>query len=194
PHGGRPAHRAGARPRVVHHRGPRRGAARTSCCRRGDVMSTAAERLEKRLREAGVPDEEITEAERKGELGLLAIDRLLPPGPPEYNRLEVAERAGMDPELARRLWRGLGFPDLADDEVAFGDEDVEVLRAVCQYMEQGLADPEVIVQLSRVIGSSMARIAEAQLGVIQERLEVAGLTGDDAVEFGLALINVVKPD
>jgi hypothetical protein len=40
-------------------------------------------------------------------------------GSRRYTRMEVVERAGVDVEHARTLWRALGFADVDDDNVAF---------------------------------------------------------------------------
>ena len=152
----------------------------------------AEERLARRLVEAGVPEEDVAAAMESGGLAMLAIDRLLLPGRAEYDRVDVAERAEVPIELAVRLWRAMGFADLADDDVAFTDVDVEMLGLAKSYLEYGMLDEQVLVQLTRVVGGSMARIAEAQMSAIQERLTTAGLTGPDAVEFALALIGVFQ--
>jgi adenylate cyclase len=81
---------------------------------------------------------------------------------------------------------------MPDGEKVFTDTDVEMLRTACRYIEAGVADEEVVIQLTRVVGSSMARVAEAQLSVLEERMAIAQLAGDEAVEVALALINVLR--
>jgi adenylate cyclase len=111
----------------------------------------------------GVPQEEIDAAEAERRLHLLVFDRLLVPSEPRYTALDVAELAGMPLELTRRLWRALGFPDTADDDVMFTDFDIDALMTVNGMIHMGFAAEEVAVQMARVIGSSMARIAEAEV-------------------------------
>src|SRR5581483_2543870 len=84
--------------------------------------------LHRYLHERGASDEEIFRAGQEHWLPLLAVDRLLMPGAPRYDVDEVAQRAGTDPETARRLWRALGFPDVAPGVTAFTDRDVDMLR------------------------------------------------------------------
>ena len=158
------------------------------------TASSATARLREQLLAGGCDPEEVEKAEAGGELGMLAIDRLLLPSAARYDRTEVAQRAGIDIAFAIRLWRALGFPDLPDHEKVFTDLDVEMLVTACRYIEAGVADEEVVVQLTRVVGSSMARVAEAQLSVLEERMAVAKLSGDEAVELALALMNVVADD
>jgi adenylate cyclase len=120
----------------------------------------------------GLPKEEIDRAEADGTLGLLAISRFIFPGEPKYTQEEVEETTGLG-ERGRRYWRALGFTDPQPGEKAFTDGDVDMLKVVRQLLELGLVDEEVALQMARVIGASMARIAAAQIDVIEARL------GDD---------------
>jgi adenylate cyclase len=51
-------------------------------------------------------------------------------GPRRYKPAEVSERAGLDREEARRLWRALGFATVEDEDVVFTDADVAALRTM----------------------------------------------------------------
>jgi adenylate cyclase len=87
---------------------------------------------------------------------------------------EVAREAEVDLERARRLWRALGFPPVPDDERAFSHSDAAILRAVRELVENGAVDPPVLVQLARVTGQSLARLAEAQIASRTILLETNG--------------------
>jgi len=89
----------------------------------------------------------------------------------ELTALDVARQSGVEPDDVRRLWRALGFPPVTDDERHFTRADVEVLRAVRALVEVQHADPSDVLQLTRVIGQSMARVADAQVTVVAERLD-----------------------
>ena len=65
--------------------------------------------------------------------------------------------------MLERFWRALGFPGVDDDDRAFTDLDLEAVRLFQGLQALGAADAETAVQMARVIGSSMARIAEAEL-------------------------------
>jgi len=84
-------------------------------------------------------------------------------GDPELTGPEVATQAGIDFEQAGRLWRALGFPPVPDDERVFTHPDVEVLRRIRGLLEEEGADQGVLLQLTRVTGQSLARVAEAQV-------------------------------
>jgi adenylate cyclase len=89
----------------------------------------------------------------------------------EFTPGEVARAAGVELEDARRLWQALGLAPVGNDERLFTRADVEILRTARKLIEQQDADPAVLVQLARVTGQSLARIADAQLTASLERLE-----------------------
>jgi len=110
--------------------------------------------------------------------GALA-ERLL--GPAELTTDEVARQAGFDPEQARQLWQSLGFPPVADDERVLTRADVAVLGTVRDLIKVFGTEPETVLQLTRVIGQSLARIADAQLTATAMRIEeLRGSHGFDA--------------
>ncbi len=89
-------------------------------------------------------------------------------------RREVAERAGVDLEVAEELWGQLGFPHTGDDDVAFTGQDVAALRATVELIELGVVDPDSQAALVRTWGHSFARLAEWQANLL------AGIAlGDD---------------
>jgi adenylate cyclase len=99
-------------------------------------------------------------------------------GDPEFTSVEVADAAGVDLEQARRLWRALGFPPVPIHDRVFTRSDVAMLGAVRSLLEQGMAEPGTLVQLTRVTGQSLARVAEAQVAATAGRLELG--RGDPA--------------
>jgi adenylate cyclase len=120
-------------------------------------------RVQAWLAERGVSQQEIDRASREGQLHLLVIDRAVIADPPTLTGSQVAEAAELPQDVARRLWRALGFPDVPDEEPAFTEADVAALIAAKGLIQLGLPDAETAVQMARVIGSSMARIAEAEV-------------------------------
>jgi adenylate cyclase len=106
-----------------------------------------------------------------------AASRLLPVvdqlilGEKRLTQDEVVAAAGVDRDAARRLWRAIGFPDAAPDERIFSEADVRDLQTLQQLTELGITDLDVALQLARVIGRSMARIADAQVATMREQLE-----------------------
>jgi adenylate cyclase len=84
-------------------------------------------------------------------------------GPLELTPPEVSAQSGIDIEQARRLWRALGFPPVPDDARIFTRADVDVLHGVRRLLDRYGIDWSVVVQLARLTGRSLSRIADAQV-------------------------------
>jgi len=112
----------------------------------------------------GATPEEIDQAVEDGVIDLFVADRMLVPSRRRYTRVEVSELTGVPIDKLERFWRALGFPGVDDADSVFTDLDLEALRIFQGLLALGAADIETAVQMARVIGSSMARIAEAELG------------------------------
>ena len=97
-------------------------------------------------------------------------------GPTNRTPVDVAQESGVDLDLARRFWRALGFPPVADDQPFFAAADVAMLRAAADLVSRADTDAEVVLQMTRVIGQSLARIAEAQLTAAAVRPVDGGAT------------------
>jgi adenylate cyclase len=114
------------------------------------------------LLEHRVLEQDVARAEAEDVLDLLVVDCLLVPGE-RYTQSEVADFTGMPEEMAARFWRALGFADVSADDKIFTDLDIEAIRVLQTMVDLGAADVDTALQLARVIGSSMARIAEAEV-------------------------------
>jgi adenylate cyclase len=113
----------------------------------------------------GATPEEIDQAVEDGVIDLFVADRMLVPSRRRYTRGEVSELTGVPVDKLERFWRALGFPGVDDTDRVFTDLDLEALRIFQGMLALGAADIDTAVQMARVIGSSMARIAEAELGL-----------------------------
>ena len=111
----------------------------------------------------GVTEDEIDQALSDGVLDLFAVERMLIPSRRRYTRAEVAELTGVGIEELERFWRALGFASVPEDDRTFTNLDLEAVRLLQGLEALGAADTETALQMSRVIGSSMSRIAEAEL-------------------------------
>jgi adenylate cyclase len=127
---------------------------RGSDASRDDVVGA----LRALLASHGVSAAEFEEALHDDRLDLLVADRLVLPGE-ALSGQQVSERAGIPLELAGRLWRALGFPE-ASEEASFNEDDVDALRTIEGLAEIGATGEDTAVQVTRVIGQSMARIAD----------------------------------
>jgi adenylate cyclase len=97
-------------------------------------------------------------------------------GPGRLTRAEVAERAGVSEELAERVWRASGFPDPGPEARVCTEEDVDALRVFGAGIE--MLGVEETLQLARVIGSSLARIAEAMIATFMVHVAEPSLADD----------------
>lgn len=123
--------------------------------------------MEELLRSAGMDDAEIAEAREHRHLELLAIEHLVVPEATLYDLDAMAEQSGLRPEQITRLWRSLGFAEPRPGDRMFTDVDAEMLRTIGQLLDMGWIDDELTVQMARVIGSSLARIASALVDSIE---------------------------
>jgi adenylate cyclase len=121
----------------------------------------AAERLAllEYLLELGATVEELVEAGPA--LPAVASTVVLRGGKERLTQGEAAARAGVTLGGASRLWRAAGFPDPGPDARVCTEEDVEALRVFQAGAE--LLGEDVVLQVARVIGSSMARVADAAI-------------------------------
>ncbi|HUS22298.1 MAG TPA: adenylate/guanylate cyclase domain-containing protein [Aeromicrobium sp.] len=92
--------------------------------------------------------------------------------PPTLTRLEVAKRSGLAPEVNAARWRALGFPEVADDDVAFTKADVDALKLTESLIGLGFIDRESEESFIRTVGRTFARLAEWQVrGILRPALE-----------------------
>lgn len=134
------------------------------------------------LRLAGVPDADIRDAAAAGLLPLLAIESQVLGARP-YDIDEVAQRAGLSVERIRVLWGALGLATPRAGEHIFNDTDVEQLAAVAALVDSGLADPDIVMQLTRILGASMARVANAQAELVATRRQTKEVVVADGAEW-----------
>jgi adenylate cyclase len=132
--------------------------------------------------ETTTPDETAAAAERLVRLG----ERYL-------TWPELCDRAGVEHEVADRLWRALGFPDVPPDEPAYTDDDVRALDIAVQGLErldgrEHEEATELLVREARAISAYLTRISEIQVDMLLE-LQARGLrehTIRDAFANGIA--------
>ena len=97
---------------------------------------------------------------------LRQIEELLLGGELRFTRVDAIELAGVSEEFTQRLWRALGFPHLADETVAFTEEDVAALVQVAELRQAGVLDEEIVLRMVRAVGQTMARLAKWQIDIL----------------------------
>jgi adenylate cyclase len=80
---------------------------------------------------------------------------------------EAAEKAGVDYEMARRLRRAMGLPEVDDEDVEFEDLDVEALLVLKRLNEWGVPLDDLL-DVARVYGQAFTRIADAETHVFRQ--------------------------
>jgi class 3 adenylate cyclase len=116
--------------------------------------------LIKYLDSLGFTVEEMVEAEARGRLFGLAGDVLLGSGPTTYSIRTAAEALGVPVDDVARAWALLGLTVADLDEIALSQADVDGLSGWFQ-MKVLMGDDGAFGFL-RVLGSAMARLAEAE--------------------------------
>ncbi len=123
--------------------------------------AVAQARIVARLRERGHSLDELREAAHSGRLAYGYMEDLFPP-PAETMTLEDAAReSGLEPELIRRIWVSAGFSSRALEDGISGD-DLQLLRYMAAVVSAGFPR-EAFLQLVRVYGQALARIADAEV-------------------------------
>jgi adenylate cyclase len=144
-----------------------------------------------RLNELGATDDEIDRAVADGWLPLLAFERMLMPGRREYDLAALADRAGITEELARRLWRAVGFPDVPAGAAVFTDRDIEAAKLAFDQAPTRDIEQGTLLQQIRVISGSLARVASVEATGFTEILE--DLHAQSASEDVIALAVLDDP-
>jgi adenylate cyclase len=137
------------------------------------------------LAEQGFTVEEMQAAHRGRGLTGLAGDRHLRSAG-RLTPAEVAERAGLRPDQVEAVLLAAGLPS-AGQERRFDDADVPTFDMFRQAM--ALFGEQPTLRITRVLGTSMARIAEAAVSMFQVNVE-ANLVDADAGELALAQANL----
>jgi adenylate cyclase len=125
------------------------------------------------------------------------VDQAVDIGEPRYTRTEACEKAGVDLEFGRRFWRAAGFPEVPDDTRMFTDADVKMLRGIVGLLESEVADMDVALEITRVIGQTSSRLAAAEISVLRERITRPPVTSEgidaDAASEALEIASSALP-
>ena len=131
----------------------------------GDERAARLELLGQ-LAEAGFSLDELREAAGQDRLALLPVERELR-REGRYSAREVAEMADIPLEFLGRIQQAFGMPVIDPDEQAFTEEGLAAARRAAEFRRFGLPE-EGMVEVTRVIGQSMSRLAEAIRALVYE--------------------------
>jgi adenylate cyclase len=156
----------------------------------GEAREARLELLQS-LADDGVGLDELRQAIAEDRLVLLPVERALG-GEFKYNEEQVAELSGLDLEVLQRELQALGLPVPEPGEVVLGEEDLEAARRLKGFVDAGLPE-EGIIEVARVIGMSMARLAEATQSLIGDSMLEAGATERDVALRYAAAAKLMVP-
>ena len=138
------------------------------------------------LTEQGISLDELIDGSRRERLSSLVGDRIIRPG----RRLAVAEiasRAGISVERVHQIRRASGLSTAGPDDKVFTDADVELFVAF--EFAVALFGDQSALQFVRVLGSSLARLAETVNSMFLEEVE-RPLMAERRGQLALAQANV----
>jgi adenylate cyclase len=136
----------------------------------GDLTGKAREArlaLLQELADEGVSLEELKRAVEEHRLVLLPVERVFDQGADRYTVGEIAKASGLEPEFLGRLLQALGAPIPAEDERVYADTDLEAAKRAKLFIDAGLPKDGVL-ETSRLIGISMANLADANVDLVGE--------------------------
>ncbi len=99
---------------------------------------------------------------------------------PRYSARQVAEKSGLDLDLLTRQWQALGLAVIDPDDVAYGERDLEAAKRIKQFLDAGVA-AEGVIDMARVLGQSLSRVAEASRFLIGQ-----SFLGPESTEYDVA--------
>lgn len=131
------------------------------------------------LRRLGIPQEAIDRALERGDPESAIFDAILLPGVEErtVSAAEIEARGGATVEEVRRMMDAWGLPVAGDDQPAFTPEEAHVFTEMKALEE--LWPVEVGVQIARVYGRLLQRIAQTELQLFRLHVEARLRREDD---------------
>jgi adenylate cyclase len=124
------------------------------------------ERVDGFLRSLGATDDQIEVARRESHIAGLAADLVLAEGA-TLTLADLALRAGVEVEAARRLWLTLGVAVPDEARPMFSEPDVAFTSYIAELNPVGSHGNELL----RVLGESLARVAEAAVSIYVQTVE-----------------------
>jgi adenylate cyclase len=134
--------------------------------------------LLRQLHKAGVPLDELKKAADEERLALLPVEMVLA-REGRYSARDIAEATGQDEEAMRRQRQALGLPWVPDlDAKVFTEADLEAAQRAHAFAEAGFSEDSTL-EVSRVIGEAMSRVAAAIRNLVAGSLLQPGDTERD---------------
>lgn len=146
------------------------------------------------LRQHGVSEDELREANAQRRLPLLVIDRAVA-GRATLTLEDVARRTGVEAPFAIQLWRALGLPPGEDGEAVHSRRDVEAMRILAAL--RSIFPDDDLLEAASVLGLAMAQVAGSQVELFRRRItgQMGGSSGAnlDFVLRSAAMVDLMLP-
>jgi adenylate cyclase len=143
--------------------------------------------LLRRLHADGVSLEELRRAVAEDRLALLPVEHVFA-GENRYTLEDLARESGLEVEFLERERRALGLSAPERDARVFGEDDLEAARGSAAFAGAGIGE-EQRIEVQRVVGSSMARIAAAMRASTGQAL---ARPGDTERDLGLRIAEFAR--
>ncbi len=131
------------------------------------------------LESLGLPEEAVRRAVERGSPEDAVFEAVLMPEIAErtLSARQVSDGDGPPLELMHTFWEAFGLPISDDDEPAFTEEEARIFRLL--YQMQDTWPPEVGLQVARVYGRLLARIAQTEVQLFRLYIEPRLRDDDD---------------
>ncbi|RKN07660.1 adenylate/guanylate cyclase domain-containing protein [Streptomyces radicis] len=140
-----------------------------------------------------VDDADTPETPETPESIALRIEQLIIGAERQYTPFQAARAAGVPMDLAARLWRAMGFPDIGQAR-ALTEADVLALRRLAGMVEAGLLSESMAIQVARSTGQTTARLADWQIDSFLEGLTEPPEPGMTRTEVAYPLVELLLPE
>lgn len=97
------------------------------------------------------------------------LERVILGEQPTLTSTDVAAASSADPELTRRLWRALGFPEM-QGEMSFTEADVRAVRTLGDLLDDSVIGLDTAIDITRAVGQTMARLADWEVAAVVPHL------------------------
>ena len=119
--------------------------------------------------------------------GVRALEKSLLGEGDRYTPSRAAELAGIPLKAARRIWRNMGFPDIAPNVPYFTEADVRMLADLRALDDEGTIRMEYVVSLVRAEGQLTDRTVAWQIEALVHNIMVTENVDDNEARRKLLL-------
>jgi adenylate cyclase len=134
-------------------------------------------RLLTRLFDAGIDLDQLKQAVAEDRLVILPAEHAFG-AQLRYSTREVSEEVGVPIDYALAIRRAQGLAAADPDEPAYSEKDLEAVRVMASFYEAGW-DRQAMLEIARVLGRSMAQVADALGESFGQTFIKAGVTEEE---------------